>query len=186
MLHVTGITLALSDSAAEAVRTAVEVAVDAGVPVSFDINHRATLWGTRDPRERYLAIAQRADVIFAGDDEAALLVGPGEPGELATRLAGLGPSQAIVKLGAQGCVASIDGVTLQAPAVPVDVVDTVGAGDAFVAGYLSALLEQAAPDARLLQRGAVRRVRLPGPGDWESLPRSADLERLGSQDPVAR
>ena len=168
-------------------RTAVEVAVEAGVPVSFDINHRATLWGTRDPREQYLAVAQRADVIFAGDDEAALLVGPGEPGELATRLAGLGPSQAIVKLGALGLRRQHRRGHARGPG---------GAGEVWWTRSEQATRSSPATCPRSwsrrrrtpasCRRSGAARSRASGAGDWESLPRTADLERIGSQDPVAR
>ncbi len=57
--------------------------------------------------------------------------------------------QAFVKLGAQGCRALIDGAFHRAAAVPVSVVDTVGAGVAFVAGYISEWLSGCAPDQRL-------------------------------------
>lgn len=186
LIHVTGITLALSDSAAAAVHAALDIAMDARVPVSFDVNHRQSLWADRDPRTAYRAVAERADVIFAGEDEAALLVGAGAPDQLSRQLADLGPSQAIVKLGAQGCAARVDGQDLAAPSIPIDPVDTVGAGDAFVAGYLSALLDGDAPADRLALATACGAFACLGPGDWESLPRRGDLLRARTGDPVAR
>lgn len=186
VLHVTGITLALSDSAAAAVHSAVDVAAAAGVPVSFDVNHRAALWAGRDPAAAYRAIAERATVVFAGDDEAALLVGPGTPAELASRLAALGPAQAVVKLGERGCVARVDGDEYAADAIPITPLDTVGAGDAFVAGYLTALLEGLAPAERLNLAVRCGAFACLGPGDWESLPRRADLDAAPGSDPVVR
>lgn len=186
ILHVTGITLALSDSAADAVHAAVDAAAEAGVPVSFDVNHRASLWADREPSAEYRRLAERARVVFAGDDEAALLVGPGEPSELAERLGALGPSQAVVKLGERGCVARIDGDDLAVDALPVTPLDTVGAGDAFVAGYLVALLEGLPPVERLTLATRCGAFACLGPGDWESLPRRADLAAPGGSDPVVR
>lgn len=186
VLHVTGITLALSESAEQAVFAAIGAAVAAGVPVSFDVNHRPALWGGRDPRPVYRRVAERSDIIFAGTDEAELLVAPSPPAELATALAALGPGQAIVKLGEAGCVASIDGEALSAPAEQITPVDTVGAGDAFVAGYLVGLLDGLDPAARLRQATRCGAFACLGPGDWESLPRRADLEAFGSGDPVIR
>jgi 2-dehydro-3-deoxygluconokinase len=186
VLHITGITLALSDSAEAAVLAAVDAAVAAGVPVSFDVNHRSALWRDRDPRAIYQRVAERSAIVFAGADEAELLVGTGSPAALATRIADLGPTQAIVKLGEAGCVASIDGEALAAPAEPITALDTVGAGDAFVAGYLVALLEGLAPAERLRQGTRCGAFACLGPGDWESLPRRADLDAFGSGDPVVR
>jgi 2-dehydro-3-deoxygluconokinase len=186
ILHVTGITLALSDSAEHAVHAAVDAAVAAGVPVSFDVNHRPSLWGARDAAPVYRQIAERAAIVFAGDDEARLLVGPGSPEDLAATLAALGPAQAIVKLGERGSVASIDGELLIAAAEPITPLDTVGAGDAFVAGYLVALLDGLPAAARLEQGSRCGAFACLGPGDWESLPRRADLDVFGSGDPVIR
>src|SRR5690242_390902 len=141
MLHVTGITAALSDSAAAAVMSAVDRARDAGVAVSFDVNHRSSLWRDRDASPTYRTLAQRSTIVFAGYDEARMIV-PDADGidEIATAIAQLGPSQVIIKLGAEGAYAYIDGVATRHPAVPIHPVDTVGAGDAFVAGYLSEYL----------------------------------------------
>jgi 2-dehydro-3-deoxygluconokinase len=186
ILHVTGITPALSASAAAAVRTAIDLAVDAGVPVSFDVNHRASLWADDSFRSTYREIAERADVIFAGADEAALLVGEAAPDALASLLAELGPAQAIVKLGPDGSVAQIDGAILRAPALPITPVDTVGAGDAFVAGYLWALISGESPTSRLTLATACGAFACLGPGDWESFPRTADLARPNQGDPVIR
>lgn len=186
LVHVTGITPALSASAADAVITALDVAIDAGVPVSFDVNHRASLWGDDSFRAAYRAIAQRADIIFAGADEAALLVGAAAPETLAGLLADLGPAQAIVKLGPDGCLAQIDGELLRAPARRITPVDTVGAGDAFVAGYLSALIAGEAPIDRLALATTCGAFACLGPGDWESFARTADLARQNEGDPVIR
>lgn len=186
VLHVTGITLALSDSAEAAVFAAVDAAVAAGVPVSFDVNHRSALWGDRDPRALYRRVAERAAIVFAGPEEAELLVGPGSPESMAASIADLGPRQVIVKLGEDGCVASIDGEALATPAEKITPLDTVGAGDAFVAGYLVALLDGLAPAERLRQGARCGAFACLGPGDWESLPRRADLDTFGSADPVIR
>jgi 2-dehydro-3-deoxygluconokinase len=186
VLHVTGITLALSESAEQAVFAAIGAAVAAGVPVSFDVNHRPALWGDRDPAPLYRRVAERSAIVFAGADEAALLVGAGSPEQVAARIADLGPAQAIVKLGEDGCVASIDGETLSAPAEKITPLDTVGAGDAFVAGYLVALLDDLAPADRLRQGARCGAFACLGPGDWESLPRRADLDAFGAGDPVIR
>jgi 2-dehydro-3-deoxygluconokinase len=186
VLHVTGITLALSESAEAAVFAAVDAAVAAGVPVSFDVNHRVALWGGRDPRPVYRRVAERAAIVFAGPEEAELLVGPGSPDDLAARIGELGPTQAIVKLGEAGCVAVIDGEALSAPAEPITPLDTVGAGDAFVAGYLVALLDGLPAADRLRQGARCGAFACLGPGDWESLPRRADLDAFDSGDPVIR
>ncbi len=186
VLHVTGLTLALSDSAEQAVFAAIGAAVAARVPVSFDVNHRPSLWRDRDARAVYRRVAERATIVFAGAEEAELLGGPGTPDQLASAIAALGPQQAIVKLGDQGSVASIDGELLAAAAEPIAPLDTVGAGDASVAGYLVALLDGLRAAARLELGSRCGAFACLGPGAWESLPRPVDLAAFGSGDPVAR
>ena len=186
LLHVTGITPALSASAAAAVDRAIDIAIEAGVAVSFDVNHRSSLWGDARATAVYRSLAARASIVFAGLDEARMLVAGNEPAELARALADLGPTQAVVKLGAEGCVALIDGELYSAPAIAVRVVDTVGAGDAFVAGYLSELC--AGSPAALRLHTAVRcgAFACLGEGDWESFATRDDLGLLDSADPVLR
>lgn len=187
LLHVTGITPALSGSAAAATHQAIDCARAAGVLVSFDLNYRAALWSREAAGREFRQIVAKADIVFAGDDEAAIAVGdaPG-PGELAGRIAALGPTQVILKRGAQGCLALIDGKVYAREAVPVRVVDTVGAGDAFVGGYLSEMLRGSDIDQRLLTANQVGAFACLVPGDWEGMPRRAELGLLDSSDPVSR
>ena len=79
VLHVTGITPALSPSARAATFGAVEEAHAAGVPVSLDVNHRAALWTADEAGPVLAELAARADVLFAGEDEAGLLGAVGNP-----------------------------------------------------------------------------------------------------------
>lgn len=187
ILHVTGITPALSASAAATVDAAIETARDAGVPVSFDVNHRERLWPGAEAAPVYRRLTARADVLLAGEDEARLLVEGDSPVELVRALAALGPATVLLKRGAAGCLALVDGDLLEVAAVPVEVVDTVGAGDAYAAGYLAELLAGVTPAERL--RTAVRAGAFAclGPGDWESLPRRDELDALDpGADPVRR
>lgn len=176
LLHITGITPALSESASDAVLSAVRVAEAAGVPISFDVNHRGSLWQGRDHADVYRQLAASADIVFAGDDEARILVPDAEsPEELARGIAALGPGQVIIKLGARGCVALIDGVEYMEAALPITPIDTVGAGDAFVAGYLAELIAGLDPAARLKTAVAVGAFACLHIGDWEGFPTRAEL-----------
>jgi 2-dehydro-3-deoxygluconokinase len=179
VLHVTGITPALSDSARAAVEHAVELARAAGVPVSFDLNYRSALW----PPDRAAAVcrelAARADLVFAGDDEAELLGLAGDPSDLARGLADLGAGHAVVKLGERGAVAAVDGRVHVVEPVPVRAVDPVGAGDAFVAGYLAETLAGRPVPERLATAAACGAFAVTVPGDWEGLPSRDELAALG-------
>ncbi len=181
ILHVTGITPALSDSARAAVFHAVETARAAGVPVSVDVNYRSKLWSRFDAAPVLRDLVSRADVVFAGPDEAALFLGDEPP---LTGLAALGPTEVVVKDGARGCEALIDGARLEVPALPVTVIDPVGAGDAFVAGYLADRMAGADPATRLRTAIAAGAFAVTVPGDCENLPRRPDL--AASTDNVTR
>ncbi|MGW6390455.1 sugar kinase [Streptomyces sp. NPDC055103] len=185
ILHVTGITPALSPTARAAVERAVTVARAAGVTVSFDVNHRARLWSRAEAAEVLARLLPHADIVFAGPEEASLFV-PGvsedEPERLARALTGLGPTQAVLKLGADGALA-IAGDTLHVQhAVPVTAVDPVGAGDAFVSGYLAAVLDGSTVPERLRLAALCGAFAVSVPGDWEGLPRPAELGLLAARD----
>jgi 2-dehydro-3-deoxygluconokinase len=186
VLHVTGITPGLGASALAAVGEAVELA--RGAIVSFDVNHRPAVWQGRDAAPVYRELARAAGVVFAGEDEARLLTGTDttDPHELLAAMAATTSGDVVLKQGADGCLAIIGGATYDVPAVPVDVVDTVGAGDAFVAGYLADLLAGRTPQERLLTAVRCGAFACLANGDWEGLPTRRDLDDLDRADPVVR
>jgi 2-dehydro-3-deoxygluconokinase len=185
ILHVTGITPALSDTARSTVFHAVETARAAGVTVSVDVNYRAKLWSRFDAAPVLRDLVSRANVVFAGPDEAALVLGGSDA--LADGLAALGPTEVVIKDGPRGCTGLIDGERHSVKALDVTVVDPVGAGDAFVAGYLAERLIGAAPAERLSTAVAVGGFAVTVPGDCEGLPSRADLAALlSATDDVAR
>ncbi|TDD69657.1 sugar kinase [Jiangella aurantiaca] len=186
VLHVTGITPALGPGPASAVQLAVDTARAAGVTVSLDVNYRSALWSRDDAAAALEPLARQADVLFAGPEEASLIVPAGAPEDMAYALAALGPAHVVIKLGADGAVSLIDGELWRTPAVPVRVVDTVGAGDAFVAGYLAELMEGAPVRRRLATAVAAGAFACTSLGDWEGLPTRADLPALQATESVHR
>lgn len=185
VLHLTGITPALGDTAQRAVRTAIAVARAAGVPVSLDVNHRAALWTAAEAGAVLRGLIAEVDVLFAGPEEAQLLGADGDPAHsperAAAQLCAAGPAQVVVKLGARGAVAHVDGEPHRVAAHPVRAVDPVGAGDAFVAGYLAELLEGSPVQQRLGTAAACGAFAVTVPGDWEGLPTRRDLGLLGAE-----
>jgi 2-dehydro-3-deoxygluconokinase len=186
LLHLTGITPALSPSARAACLAAVEEAQAVGAPVSFDVNYRSKLWPTDLARAPLTDLACRCDVLFAGVEEAGLLLSSSQTDAavLARQLAGFGPREVIVKDGARGCAAVIDGEELVLPALPVVVVDPVGAGDAFVAGYLAERLAGEPPSVRLRTATAMGAYAVTVPGDCELLPTRRELAEAHLVDVV--
>jgi 2-dehydro-3-deoxygluconokinase len=189
ILHVTGIMPALGAGPLAAVRRAVERARAVGARVSFDVNHRAALWSASEASAPLRSLAASADILFAGPEELSLLVGPsagspapnGEPDdhERAIEAAqALGPSEVVLKLGAAGAKAraGVEGAMARPPKVVA--VDPIGAGDAFVAGYLSGVLDSLPLADRLRRACAVGAFAVTAHGDWESLPRRDELALL--------
>lgn len=187
LLHITGITSALSVSASEAIDHAIACARAAGTLVSLDLNYRSALWPKDAAGRKFRHLIAQADIVFAGEDEAAIAIGSvNTPLELAKKVAALGPNQVIIKLGPEGCLALIDGNEYRQNAVKIAPVDTVGAGDAFVAGYISDLLAGCPVQERLITAVRTGAFACLVPGDWEGMPRRAELSLLDAQEPVER
>jgi 2-dehydro-3-deoxygluconokinase len=189
LLHLSGITPALGPEPAETVREAVRRARKAGVPVSVDLNYRSRLWDTATAGPVFRELAAGADILFAGDDEARIALGSGAPETpeaLAGRLAALGPAEVVVKLGRRGATALVDGEVIEVPPVPVQAVDTVGAGDAFVAGYLATRLLGRDVRDRLTTAAVAGAFAVTVPGDWEAFPRPHELSLLTAEEDVTR
>ncbi|MHC9293982.1 sugar kinase [Mycobacterium sp. LTG2003] len=189
ILHITGISAGLGETPLAAAHAAIDLAAAAGATVSFDVNHRDALWSDRDgAASAYRELARRADIVFAGEDEARLLTDADTPDGQLDALLGMGVECAVVKRGAEGAVAATVGGRCSAPAVPVPVVDTVGAGDAFVAGWLAEHARGADVRQCLATAVACGAFACTGEGDWESAPTREDLRwlREGAADPVRR
>lgn len=181
ILHVTGITPALSPSCSGAVDAAVDHARRSGTTVSFDVNHRTALWGDDAARPVLRRLAGQADIVFAGLDEGRLLVDgtvPASAEGLARRIAELGPSEVVIKRGADGALALIGDRLLEEPGRRVTAVDPVGAGDAFVAGYLAGVLDGATPEKRLHLANLTGAFAVTVNGDWEGAPTRDELRLL--------
>ncbi|MET4094095.1 sugar kinase [Arthrobacter sp. UYCu712] len=200
ILHLTGITAALSPDARKAVEYAAERAAAEGMEVSLDVNYRSKLWSREEARAVLTPLARYASIVIASDDELGLVAGGAGPAgtsyagaadvadagadaaetAMAAELLEHGVREVVVKRGAAGAGVHTAGGRWEAPAVPVTSIDTVGAGDAFTAGYLSALLDGADVAGRL-QRGALAGAfAVSTAGDWEGLPGRAELALLGA------
>ncbi|MEU6309413.1 sugar kinase [Streptomyces sp. NPDC047014] len=182
VLHITGITPALGAGPRAAVRHAVDLARAAGITVSLDLNHRARLWSRQEAAAELTDLVARADIVFAGADEATLIVPEDEPAAMARALLARGPREAVLKLGARGAVAATHDTEAVQGIVPVTPVNPIGAGDAFVAGYLAGHLDGAHLPGRLLLAATCGAFAVASPGDWEGLPRRAELGLLQGED----
>jgi 2-dehydro-3-deoxygluconokinase len=173
ILHVTGITPALSPSAAEAVREAVgNGSYDL---VSLDVNHRSRLISAVDLAAILRPLLPSISLAIGSADELRILADGGAE-ELAAR--GLEVLEKRAADGAAAWIPHAGGTTLiEVPAVPVTVVDTIGAGDAFTAGYLSGILDDLPPRDRLLRATEVAARCVSAHGDYEGVPTREELSR---------
>jgi len=156
IVHLTGITPALSASCA----ALVDRLLDGPALSSFDVNYRPRLWPVDRAGRELRRLADRADVVFVGLDEAQVLWGAERPDDVRDVLPG--PGLLIVKDGATGATSYGPGEVAYEPAPAVDVIEPVGAGDAFAAGYLHGFLRDLPEASRLrlghLVAGAALRV----------------------------
>ncbi|HAL48835.1 MAG: sugar kinase [SAR202 cluster bacterium] len=143
VLHVTGITPALSDTCHDTTLAAMQAAAGRGCPVSFDVNYREQLWSPGDAREVFDRMIEHANIFKVGHDEAETVWSLGLDAEqYARHFRERGVDVSIVTRGSDGAVLCDGPNVLVHPGYAVDIVDPVGAGDAFVAGFLAGILQQ--------------------------------------------
>lgn len=182
VLHVTGITPALSPTAREACFAAVEIAQAAGVTISFDLNMRWKLWDADEAAGVLRDLVRRANIVFASEAEAEIIVHGAHPAELANALRDLGPDEAVIKRGADGAYALTADEELEAPKFTVLENDPVGAGDAFCAGYVYGWVRGFTLEERLRLAAVCGASVVMVPGDWEGLPTQKDLASFTDTD----
>ncbi|MDA8437382.1 MAG: sugar kinase [Propionibacterium sp.] len=176
-LHVTGIPLALSSQSRDFAFHAVEVARAAGASVSFDPNLRPHLWTSPDEMVSVVNdMAGHCDWVMPGLSEGLMLTGASTASGIAASYLGAGAERVIVKDGSRGAWAfTAEGRWFRA-VFPVEVVDTVGAGDGFAAGLISAHLDGLPLDAALERAAAVGALATTSHGDKDGLPTRGRLD----------
>lgn len=190
VLHLSGITAALSADCLALLREL--TAPRPGRPlVSFDVNHRPGLWRDGDATpDVLLELARGADLVFVGEDEAEEAWGI-TAGAEAIRKALPEPAVLVVKRGADGATvfsrpeAGGTDVVTDVPALRVDVVAPVGAGDAFAAGFLSATLRGLPVRDRARHGHLMAAAALTVPGDLTDPPARDRADHLAALDDAA-
>ncbi|WEG13314.1 sugar kinase [Pullulanibacillus sp. KACC 23026] len=175
-LYLTGITPALSESCKEAVFYAIEAAKRLGKTIVFDPNIRHKLWGDEEARKTLLAIVEKVDIMLPGVAEGEFLFGTKNVPKMAEHLHKRGVKTVVMKLGKKGAYLSTEFEQKFIPGFKVSkVVDPVGAGDGFSAGFLSGLLDGLSLEESVKRACAVGAMVITVSGDIEGLP---DRERL--------
>lgn len=176
LFHTSGITSAISDSAAETVLTALQLAKAAGAICSYDINFRSKLLTPGRAGEHIRTVLPLVDYLFGSEDEILLLGENGESAiQAAKRLATDFGITVVVKRAERGALAITSSEILEHVGKRVKPVDPVGAGDAFVAGFLAKVLQQESLEQALRVGHEFAALSVLAPGDWESQPDPQDL-----------
>lgn len=174
LVHVTGVLAALSQSCRALMVALFGQSRPRGL-LSFDVNWRPALWKDSSP-EILLDCARQADITLVGADEAEALWGVSTPEAIRRLLPD--PSYVITKLGSDGAVASHNGESTFVEALSVDVVEHVGAGDAFAAGFIAGLLRSEGIEACLRMGHITAAAALQVEQDVGPLPAPAEMKRL--------
>jgi 2-dehydro-3-deoxygluconokinase len=173
--HVSGITLGLSESSNAVARHALAEAKRRGLLVSYDVNYRRLLWSPSAAADALAEVAPLVDLLTCRAADAELMFGmEGDMHVLATHLRQkLGIEHVVVTNGATGAVAATPSGAFEQPAYSVQVLDRIGAGDAFAAGVLWGLLTESSLQSGLERGAAMAALKMTLRGD---------LYRLGAEE----
>lgn len=180
MLYASGISQAISASAADAVFHAISLARANGVKIAYDTNYRARLWpAARAAAVIHAAIGQ-ADIALPGLDDAAALTGLTDPDAVADFYLRLGPPVVVLKMGESGVLLATPQSRVRIPAFPCKPVDATGAGDSFCGNFLARTLAGDAPETAARYAAVAAALKCEGYGAVAPLPRrEAVLAAMG-------
>ncbi|ABY95599.1 MULTISPECIES: sugar kinase [Thermoanaerobacter] len=187
-LHLTGITPALSESCYQTVKEAIKIAKSRSVKITFDPNIRLKLWSKERAREVIMELAAQADIVLPGVSEGEILVGEREPEKIAAKFLGLGVGTVVVKMGKQGAYYATKSESKFIPGFPIEkVVDPIGAGDGFAAGFVTGLLKGYSLEKAVRLANAVGAIVTTVIGDVEGLPTMDEvLVFMGEREGIDR
>ena len=169
-LHTTGITCAISTSAAATAAAGLEIARKAGIKKSFDLNIRRKLWSEEQARKVLEPIARDVDLLIGGEDEYCAIFGTSDPQEALRIAASRNNELVIMTHGPEQLTYAVAGEITVVHPPQVKSVDPVGSGDAFTSGVISGLLGGLTfSDA--ISQGTISGARVASQfGDWAGLP----------------
>ncbi len=177
LFHTTGITPALSDTALESTRKAVETAVAKGVLISFDTNIRPVLWKSMEKAvDTLLPIISKVDILFTDPTDASILLGVKDIEEVLKGFLRMGVDTVVLKLGERGALAATASERASANALPVYVEDPIGAGDAFAGTFITSRLKGRSLSESLTRAVIAGSLVVTVRGDEECLPSEDDID----------
>ena len=170
ILHLSGITLAVSADLRRTADAAMQHCAANGVAVSLDTNYRKQLWPA-DRAAAVLADAMRwARIVFTSIDDQMTLSGQDDPARIARRIHGLGPEIVVITMGGEGAHLSVAGNGQHVPAAPCNPVDSTGAGDTFAGAFLAWWQETGDPVAAARLAGIAAAGTVSGYGAIDAIP----------------
>jgi len=185
-VHLTGITMGLSETARETVIDVARRANARGIPVTFDPNYRPPLWsGPDEAAKAHMAVIEIAKWYLCGLEEGCALWDARDADSLFAAMEGVGVARSVVRIGAEGALVNDSGsITHVAPDRLEVVLDEIGAGDAFAAGFVYGLMNDWDASECARAGNLIAAHALLGTGDWETLPYLTEVE--SSIDPRRR
>ena len=178
ILHVSGISQAISQSAADTVFAAIEIVRAAGGRVSYDSNLRLKLWPLDRARAIIHAGMAMADIALPGLEDAEALTGLSDPDRIADFYLGLGAEIVALTLGAEGTLVATPEKRKRVPGRPVSVVDATGAGDTFDGAFLARIIAGDDPFTAAAYANAAASIAVQGYGAVAPIPGRADVEAV--------
>lgn len=170
ILHISGVTLAISpETRATAIR-AMEIAKENNVLVCFDPNLRLKMWSLEEAKKTINDLWQLTDIALPGIEEGELLFGESDPDEIAQIIQKFGVETVTIKIGADGAVGYENGEKIVSPGFKVkNVVDAFGAGDSFAAGIIASKLKGWPLEDSLRYANAIGALAVSAPGNIEAI-----------------
>jgi len=178
LLHVSGISQAISASACDTVFAAIDEASAAGALVTYDPNLRLKLWPLPRARATIVATMARCSWCVPSLDDALVLFGGGDAASAIAACHRAGAPGVVVKLGAEGCIVSDGGRQQHVPAHRVASVDATGAGDCFDGAFATRLLAGDDPFTAAAYANVAAALATTGYGAVAPLPRDGDVRPL--------
>ena len=175
VLHLSGITLAVSSSLRAAALRAAQIVRDAGGTVSVDTNLRLKLWSADEARQVTEKAMALAGVAITSIDDSQHLTGLSDPEAIIAHYQKLGPRIVAVTRGAEGVRLGVDEARHDIPAAPADPVDSTGAGDSFSGAFLAYWLETSDPVEAAHRAARVAAGTVSGLGAVAPIPHRAQI-----------
>lgn len=187
IIHFTGITAALSPNCLHTIQHVISICKERNVQISFDPNLRLKLWNIEQARPILLELAKACDYFLPGFDECKLLYQTDDENVIVQELRKLSAKCVIKSFHGNNVFVEKDHL-IKIPFEPVaEVVDTIGAGDGFCAGFLAGLSKGYSLEEAIRLGGLTGSMVIEAIGDWEALPTWEEVElRRGNTAHIER